>query len=164
MRTTDHNSSTGILQVHSHSRNSNTKYFTGYMLFLEELLEARATVWLFACLISSSPIQQIYPTSGRWQNKRLLEQGILGLEVKQMQNTPPWGLIAMFSSTHLVYSLSESPQKAKRRSLLSPNKITRAYLYMLWYMSKTETRSPYLLVHLKTTKQELVHNFSGVLF
>lgn len=70
----------------------------------------------------------------------------------------------MFSSTHLVYSLSESPQKAKRQSLLSSNKITRAYLYMLWYMSKTETSSPSLLVHLKITKQELVHNFSEVLF
>lgn len=58
-RATDHSSSTGILQVHWHSRRSNTKYFASYMLFLEEQLEARATVWLFAYLIGSSLIQQI---------------------------------------------------------------------------------------------------------
>lgn len=51
--------------------------------------------------------------------------------MKQMQNTPLWSLISVFSCVHLVYSPSKSPRKAKRQqSLLSSNKITKAYLYI----------------------------------
>lgn len=64
LRATDRNSSTGILQEHLHSRNSNTKYFAGYMLFLEEQLEARATICLFAYLINSRSWRLVLPQVG----------------------------------------------------------------------------------------------------
>lgn len=73
VRATDHSSSIGILQLHLHSRKSDTKYSAGYVLFAEEQLEARSTDWLFAYQISSSPMQQILqinPTSGRWQKEQ----------------------------------------------------------------------------------------------
>lgn len=82
-----------------------------------------------------------------------------------MQNTPLWSLIAMLACVHLVHSLNKFNQTAKRQhSLLASNRITKGYLYILQYMNKTDMGSSSLLVHFKTTKQELVHSLTGIPF
>lgn len=170
VRATDHSSSIGILQLHLHSRKSNTKYSAGYMLSAEEQLEARSTERLFAYQISSSPTQQILqinPTSGRWQKEQ--EAPWIGDSLARSETDAEYSTLKfnynVFLCSSCLFIKQVSSEGKQRNPLASHDKAclllsgSSGFLYFIvwdWH------RFPFFsLLYLHTTEQGTC-NLSGV--